>query len=77
MILLFQTMCRIILLLLTVYCFFLCIVANNDSNKESVPPDVYRLPKSVYPDYYKLKVLTHLNDADGFKFYGNVWIKVS
>lgn len=56
---------------------FLCCAADTKDNKEASSPDVYRLPSSVLPEYYKLKVLTHLNDTNGFKFLGNVWIKVS
>lgn len=37
----------------------------------------YRLPTSLKPEHYKLEVLTHLGDDEGFKFTGKVWIKVS
>lgn len=38
----------------------------------------YRLPNTIYPDLYKLKVLTYLDDPEhGFKFTGDVAIKVS
>lgn len=36
----------------------------------------YRLPTAVHPEHYKLEILTHLGDDNGFKFYGRVWIKI-
>lgn len=36
----------------------------------------YRLPRSVFPEYYALNILTHINDEEGFKYYGDVRIKV-
>lgn len=39
--------------------------------------DSYRLPVAVTPENYKLNVITHLNDTEGFVFRGNVWITVS
>lgn len=36
-----------------------------------------RLPNTITPDHYKLKVLTHLNDAHGFQYKGDVFIKVN
>ncbi len=36
----------------------------------------YRLPTSVRPEHYKLEVITHLGDDDGYEFSGKVWIKV-
>lgn len=44
---------------------------NEDSVYES-----YRLPVAVTPENYKLEVITHLNDTEGFLFRGNVWITV-
>jgi hypothetical protein len=44
-------------------------------NEESVY-DSYRLPTAVTPEHYKLEVITHLNDSQGFLFYGSVWITV-
>ena len=38
--------------------------------------DSYRLPTAVTPENYKLDVITHLNDTEGFLFRGNVWITV-
>lgn len=37
----------------------------------------YRLPTNVHPEHYKVKILTHLGDENGFIFKGKVWIKVS
>lgn len=37
----------------------------------------YRLPRSLSPETYKLQIFTHLNDEDGFKYYGDVRITVS
>lgn len=39
--------------------------------------DEYRLPTAFTPEYYKLEVITHLGDTEGFRFNGNVRIKVS
>lgn len=39
--------------------------------------NVFRLPKHVQPINYKLRIVTHLGDEEGFKFTGKVWIKVS
>lgn len=43
---------------------------NNDDDHK------YRLPTTFNPEHYKVKVLTHLGDNDGFKFSGRVWIKM-
>lgn len=37
----------------------------------------YRLPTNLRPQRYKLEILTHLSDKDGYKFYGKEWIRVS
>jgi hypothetical protein len=39
--------------------------------------DSYRLPTATKPENYKLNVITHLNDTEGFIFRGDVWITVS
>lgn len=39
--------------------------------------NTYRLPTAVTPENYKLEVITHLNDTEGFLFRGSVWITVS
>lgn len=39
--------------------------------------NVFRLPEFVHPLHYKLRIVTHLDDEEGFKFTGKVWIKVS
>lgn len=38
--------------------------------------DDYRLPTAITPENYKLEVITHLNDTEGFLFRGSVWITV-
>lgn len=45
--------------------------------KSDVPSEVYRLPQTVFPEYYTLNVLTHIDDDVGFRFLGNVSILVS
>lgn len=47
------------------------------ASSESVAYDSYRLPTTVTPENYKLEVITHLNDTEGFLFRGAVWITVS
>lgn len=42
-----------------------------------IPYDSYRLPTAITPENYKLNVITHLNDTEGFIFRGSVWITVS
>lgn len=38
----------------------------------------YRLPENLYPEYYKLEIITNLADYnDNFTFEGRVWIQVS
>jgi len=37
-------------------------------------PNAYRLPTSVRPEHYKLEIVTHLENDDGFT--GRVWMKV-
>lgn len=44
---------------------------------DNVVYDSYRLPTAVRPENYKLEVITHLNDTEGFLFRGAVWITVS
>lgn len=41
-----------------------------------ISPEKYRLPRTVLPEFYKLNIFTHINDEEGFKFYGDVRIKV-
>lgn len=56
--------------------------AATESTKSATPPKVYispekyRLPRTVLPELYKLNIFTHINDEEGFKFYGDVRIKV-
>lgn len=49
----------------------------NAAAKDLAAGDEYRLPTALTPEHYKLEVITHLGDADGFKFNVNVRIKVS
>lgn len=44
--------------------------------KVYISPEKYRLPRTIFPEFYKLTIFTHINDAEGFKFYGDVRIKV-
>lgn len=53
-----------------------CFCADDAPPKVFVPPEKYRLPRSVFPELYTLNVFTHINDDEGFKFYGDVRIKV-
>lgn len=39
--------------------------------------NIFRLPENIHPLHYKLRIVTHLDDEEGFKFTGKVWIKVS
>lgn len=45
--------------------------------KTDVPSEVYRLPQTMFPEYYKLNLLTHIDDEEGFRFLGKVSILVS
>lgn len=47
------------------------------ATKEIEVYDSYRLPTAVTPENYKLEVITHFNDTEGFLFRGAVWITVS
>lgn len=51
--------------------------ASTTAPVEDVTYDSYRLPTSITPENYKLNVVTHLNDTEGFIFRGSVWITVS
>lgn len=51
-----------------------CLVCSVKSLDES--SNKYRLPDTVRPEYYKLTIFTHLNDDEGFKYYGDVRITV-
>nr|XP_040229612.2 aminopeptidase N-like isoform X1 [Anopheles coluzzii] len=41
-----------------------------------VPYSGYRLPKSITPEHYNLRVYTHLGDERGFIFYGQVAMRL-
>lgn len=70
-------MFKFVLLTLT---FLLLKGANADL--EEVPSaedaiyDSYRLPTAITPENYRVEVVTHLNDTEGFNFRGIVWITV-
>lgn len=69
--------CRCGLAILFVALISACSAAAADVAKKEISNEKYRLPKSIRPDYYKLNVLTHINDDEGFKFIGDVSIKAS
>lgn len=63
-------------------CFTL-VIHHGFADSEVAPPedkdevyDSYRLPTAVTPENYRLEVITHLNDTEGFAFRGVVWITV-
>lgn len=37
----------------------------------------YRLPKDVFPEHYKLEVISYLGEKDNFNFDGKVWIEIN
>lgn len=47
------------------------------AEEAAVAENVFRLPANIHPLHYKLRIVTHLDDEEGFKFTGKVWIKVS
>lgn len=51
--------------------------AQVDAPIEDIIYNTYRLPTAITPENYKLNVITHLNDTEGFVFRGSVWITVS
>lgn len=63
-------------ILLAYFAQNVCYCAEDAAPKVFVPPEKYRLPRSILPEFYKLNVFTHINDDEGFKFYGDVRIKV-
>lgn len=63
-------------ILLAYFAQNVCFCAEDAAPKVFVPPEKYRLPRSILPEFYKLNVFTHINDDEGFKFYGDVRIKV-
>ena len=76
----FQESAKMFKITLTVLVFFLAQYVLTEEVTPSVDNavyDSYRLPTSVRPENYKLEVITHLNDTEGFLFRGAVWITVS
>lgn len=66
-------------------CAFALLLCHRSSLADEVQVDApvddkvyntYRLPTAVTPENYKLDVITHLNDTEGFLFRGSVWITV-
>lgn len=58
--------------LMLIFLFFVCSVKTLDESF-----DKYRLPDSVRPEHYKLTIFTHINDDEGFKYYGDVRITIN
>lgn len=59
----------------TLFLAFVCLC--NFVTADKSESEAYRLPNSVRPEFYKLNVFTNLGDENGFKFHGDVAIKVS
>lgn len=53
-----------------------CVCDEPTEKSTNITGDKYRLPRSLFPELYKLTVFTHINDDEGFKFYGDVCITV-
>lgn len=53
-----------------------CFCDEDVTPKPIIPPEKYRLPRSVFPELYTLNVFTHINDDEGYKFNGDVRIQV-
>lgn len=68
--------CIILSILLAYFARNICFGEESAPPKVFVPPEKYRLPRTVFPELYTLNVFTHINDEHGFKFYGDVRIKV-
>lgn len=63
-------------------CILMTQALQDGTDSLIVPPiesekNVFRLPEYIHPLHYKLRIVTHLDDEEGFKFTGKVWIKVS
>ena len=63
----------------TVTCLLLCQLVATDETELRLEEvyDSNRLPTAVTPENYKLEIITHLDDEEGFTFKGNVLITVS
>ncbi|XP_055705019.1 aminopeptidase N-like [Phlebotomus papatasi] len=59
--------------LLVLLSLVILITAMKIDIKEEKP---YRLPGDIIPEKYRLAVVTHMNDDEGFRFTGKVWIKI-
>lgn len=71
-------MCKFQIWLLTVAFLLLqCVSADlEEVAADDFIYDSYRLPTAITPENYRLEVITHLNDTEGFTFRGIVWITV-
>lgn len=69
--------CVIFTILLAYIAQSSCFYADGPATpKVYISPEKYRLPRTIFPELYTLNVFTHINDDQGFKFYGDVRIKV-
>jgi hypothetical protein len=69
-------MVKIVAFVCAVLLFSCGVTAEENATIEEAVYDSYRLPTAVTPENYKLEVITHLNDTEGFLFRGVVWITV-
>lgn len=65
-----------IVLALAIFLLAPNLVRPSYAAKETVGKGGNRLPKSITPEHYKLKILTHIEDDTPFQFIGDVLIKV-
>lgn len=68
--------CVIVTILLVYFARNVCFCDEEAAPKVFVSPATYRLPRTIFPELYTLNIFTHINDEEGFKFYGDVRIKV-
>uniref|UniRef100_A0A1B0GH90 Secreted protein n=1 Tax=Lutzomyia longipalpis TaxID=7200 RepID=A0A1B0GH90_LUTLO len=61
-------------LLLVLLSLVILVTAMKIDIKEEKP---YNLPGDIIPERYRLAVVTHINDDEGFRFTGKVWISLS
>lgn len=69
-------MFRISSIVFVLLLFYRASADNIDAQPDDTIYDTYRLPTAVTPENYKLNIITHLNDTEGFLFRGSVWITV-
>ncbi|XP_055379130.1 aminopeptidase N-like [Condylostylus longicornis] len=78
---------QLLLMLLVSFFTFLNFVSSSAlpsaQNDESVQVrtssvyDYFRLPRAIKPELYRLEIITHLNDKEGFEFNGKVYIDLN